>query len=678
MQNALLHMGDLPPFSQIQAEQVVPAIQELCGKCQGTIESGLAQGLGGWTLFQKIEEAEDGMARAWSAVSHLHNVADTPELRKAHEKALALISEYETWRGQHQGLYEATKALKEGPEFPQLKGEQQSSIDKALLHFELSGIGLPEKQKKRYGEISKRLAELGTQFSNNLLDATMGWTKLIEREEELAGLPDSAKTAAAELAISKGMEGWLFDLTIPSYLPVMTYSENREFRREIYEAYSTRASDQGPQKGKWDNSPLMEEILQLRAEKARLLGFQSHSEVSLALKMAETPQQVLDFLNDLVQRARPQGLKERETLQAFAKEEDGLKDLQPWDYGYYAERYKQKLFKVDNEMLRPYFPEDTVFKGLCELVKRLFGMEIREQKGVDTWNEAVRFFHIYDPSGTLRGSFYLDLYAREHKRGGAWMDTCRSRRRRMGGEIQSPVAFLTCNFNRPGGGKPALFTHREVMTLFHEFGHGIHHMFTRVETAAVAGINGVPWDAVELPSQFLENWCWEEEALQFISGHYETGEPLPGEILENTLKARNYNSAMFLLRQLEFGLFDFTLHTSYDPALGGRVMETLRAVREKVAVAPSADWDRFPHGFAHIFASGYSAGYYSYLWAEVLSSDAYSRFEEEGIFNPTTGRSFLENILELGGSQDPLVLFKNFRGREPRIDALLRHKGILS
>jgi oligopeptidase A len=420
----------------------------------------------------------------------------------------------------------------------------------------------------------------------------------------------------------------------------------------------------------------MTEQLKLRHEIASMLGFTTYSEKSLATKMAESPAQVLGFLNDLAAKAKPQGEREVEALRAFAEKEHGVSELNLWDIAYYSEKQKQSLFSISDEELRPYFPESKAVAGLFEVLNRVFGMSVKERSGVDVWHESVRFFDIFDSTDTLRGSFYLDLYAREHKRGGAWMDDCRGRRITANGELQTPVAYLTCNFNKPVGDKPALFTHDEVVTLFHEFGHGIHHMLTKIDVSPVSGINGVPWDAVELPSQFLENWCWEEEALAFISGHFETGEALPKEMLDKMLAAKNFQSAMFILRQLEFGLFDFTMHTEYDPEVGAKVLDTLAEVKEKVAVLPSVEWNRFSHSFAHIFAGGYSAGYYSYLWAEVLSSDAFSRFEEEGIFNQETGQSFLNNILEMGGSEEPMELFKRFRGREPEIDALLRHAGI--
>ncbi|MDE1230847.1 oligopeptidase A [Vibrio aestuarianus] len=678
MSNPLLTFTDLPPFSAIKPEHVKPAVEKAINDCRAKID----QLLDGNThptwdnLVAPIEEVDDYLSRIWSPVSHLNSVMNSDELRDAYESCLPLLSEYGTWVGQHKGLFEAYKSIKASDEFAALSQAQKKTISDALRDFELSGIGLPLVEQKRYGEISKRQSELGSKFSNNVLDATMGWTKHVTDINELAGMPESALAAAQAAAEAKDLEGYLLTLDIPSYLPVMTYCDNQALRKELYEAYVTRASDRGPNAGKWDNSELIAEKLKLRHEIARMLGFSTYSEKSLATKMAETPAQVLGFLNDLAKKVKPQGEREVEELRQFASSEFGVNELELWDIAYYSEKQKQHLFQISDEELRPYFPESKVVSGLFEVLNRVFGMTVKEREDVDTWHKSVRFFDIFDAEGALRGSFYLDLYAREHKRGGAWMDDCRGRRITLNGELQTPVAYLTCNFNRPVGDKPALFTHDEVVTLFHEFGHGIHHMLTQVTVGAVSGINGVPWDAVELPSQFLENWCWEEEALAFISGHYETGEPLPKEMLDKMLAAKNFQSAMFILRQLEFGLFDFTLHTEYDPEVGPRVLETLAQVKAKVAVLPSLEWNRFSHSFSHIFAGGYSAGYYSYLWAEVLSADAFSRFEEEGIFNKETGNSFLKNILEMGGSEEPMELFKRFRGREPQIDALLRHAGI--
>ncbi|MFM5576822.1 oligopeptidase A [Aeromonas sp. 602200] len=678
MNNPLLTMDSLPPFSQIKPEQVQPAVIQAIADCKQKISDVLAQrDPHTWdSLIAPLEEVNDRLSRIWSPVSHLNSVLNSEALREAHDACLPLLSEFQTYVGQHEGLYQAYLALSQSDDFPLLSGAQRKEIQNTLRDFRLSGIGLPAEAQQRYGEIQARLSELASRFSNNVLDATQGWHKLVADEAELAGLPDSVRAAARQMAELKGKEGWLFTLDIPSYLPVMMYADNRELRAEMYEAFTTRASDQGPNAGKWDNSAIMSELLTLRRELAQLLGFANYAELSLATKMADKTEQVVSFLTDLAAKSLPQGKAELEEIRAFAAEQHGQSELAAWDLPYYAEKLKQHKFSISDEQLRPYFPANKVVKGLFEVVKRVFGMKVRERLGIDTWHPDVRFYDIFDADDELRGSFYLDLYAREHKQGGAWMDVCLGRRYRQDGSLQKPVAYLTCNFNGPVDGKPALFTHNEVVTLFHEFGHGIHHMLTRVDVAGVAGINGVAWDAVELPSQFLENWCWESEALAFISGHYETGEPLPADLLEKMLTARNFQAAMQMLRQLEFALFDFRLHQEFDPANPAQLPALLDEVRSQVAVMTPPAFNRFQHSFSHIFAGGYAAGYYSYKWAEVLSADAFSRFEEEGIFNPATGQSFLKNILEKGGSKEPMELFRAFRGREPKVDALLRHSGI--
>ncbi|MDM5064724.1 oligopeptidase A [Aeromonas salmonicida] len=678
MNNPLLTMDSLPPFSQIQPEQVQAAVTQAIADCKQKISDVLAQrDSHTWdSLIAPLEEVNDRLARVWSPVSHLNSVLNSEALRAAHDACLPLLSEFQTYVGQHEGLYQAYLGLFESDDFPRLDGAQRKEIQNTLRDFRLSGIGLPAEAQQRYGEIHARLSELASRFSNNVLDATQGWTKLVSDEAELAGLPQSVLAAARQLAEQKGQQGWLFTLDIPSYLPVMMYADNRELRAELYEAFTTRASDQGPNAGKWDNSAIMTELLTLRRELAQLLGFGSYAELSLATKMAEKTEQVVGFLTDLAAKSLPQGKAELEEIRTFAAEHHGQRELAAWDLPYYAEKLKQHKFSISDEQLRPYFPANKVVKGLFEVVKRVFGIKVRERLGIDTWHPDVRFYDIFDAEDELRGSFYLDLYAREHKQGGAWMDVCLGRRYRQDGSLQKPVAYLTCNFNGPVDGKPALFTHDEVVTLFHEFGHGIHHMLTQIDVAGVAGINGVAWDAVELPSQFLENWCWESEALAFISGHHETGEPLPADLLEKMLTARNFQAAMQMLRQLEFALFDFRLHQEFDPANPDKIPTLLAEVRSQVAVMTPPAFNRFQHSFSHIFAGGYAAGYYSYKWAEVLSADAFSRFEEEGIFNPATGQSFLKNILEKGGSKEPMELFRAFRGREPQVDALLRHSGI--
>lgn len=675
-QNPLLEQGQLPDFESIKPEHVKPAVEQCINDARKTIDDVLARGDFSWNgLIEPLTDADEKLEHVWAPVSHLNSVVSTPELREAHDSCLPLLSDYATYVGQHKGLFDAYETLRNSDEFAELTEAQQKLINDTLRDFRLSGVDLPADKKKRYAEISSRLSDLSSTFSNNLLDATHAWTCLITDESRLAGLPDSIKEAAKETAADQEKEGWLFTLDIPSYLPVMLYAEDRELRKDMYQAFVTRASETGPNGGKFDNSAVMDETLALRHEMAKLLGFNDYAEMSLATKMAESPEQVLGFVKDLADKSMSQAKEEYAEVEAFAKEQ-GVEKMEAWDVPYFSEQLKQQRYSISDELLRPYFPEQQVLNGLFEVVKRLFGMTVSEQKDVKTWHENVRFFRIHDADGHLRGSFYLDLYARQGKRGGAWMADFVGRRVHADGELQNPVAFLTCNFSKPVGGKPALFTHDEVLTLFHEFGHGLHHMLTQVDTAGLSGINGVEWDAVELPSQFLENWCWEPEALALISGHYETGEPLPQELLDKMLAARNYQSAMQMMRQLEFSLFDMRIHHEFDESKGARISEILSEVREQTSVRIPPEYNRFQHSFGHIFAGGYAAGYYSYKWAEVLSSDAFARFEEEGIFSAATGRDFLQVILERGGSRKAADLFQEFRGREPSVEPLLRHSGI--
>ena len=677
MTNPLINLEGLPPFSQIKPEHIVPALKQGIEKCRKTIDEVLTHPTPTWQNFiAPLEEVDDELSRLWSPVSHMHSVVNSPELREQYDVCLPLISEYSTFVGQHQGLYQGYQAIFDSPEFATLSVAQQKVITNALRDFKLSGISLSPEKQQRYGEISARLSELAAKYGNNVMDATQAWQKHITDEAQLSGLPESAKALAAQTAQSKNLEGWLFTLDFPSYLPVMTYADSQELRHETYVAFATRASEQGPNAGEFDNSAIMNEQLALRHELAQLLDFENYAEHSLATKMAENTAQVFDFLNDLAARSKPQAQQELAEVVEFAKQTHGVDQLEAWDIGYYSEKLKQQKYAISDEVLRPYFPANRVLSGLFETVKRLFGITVVEVNGIDTWHPDVRFFDIIDEHNNKRGSFYLDLYARDNKRGGAWMDDCIGRKVRQNGELQLPVAYLVCNFNKAVGNKPALFTHNEVTTLFHEFGHGLHHMLTKIEAGAVSGINGVAWDAVELPSQFLENWCYEEEALAFISGHYETHEPLPKELLDKLLAAKNYQSAMMMVRQIEFSLFDFHIHADFKVDAKEHIQATIDAVRERVAVIKAPHFNRFQHGFSHIFAGGYSAGYYSYKWAEVLSADAFSRFEEEGVFNTQTGRSFMNNILEMGGSLEPMELFTAFRGRAPQIDALLRHSGI--
>jgi oligopeptidase A len=676
--NPLIELQGLPQFSKILPEHVKPALQKCIKDCHQVIVDIMAHdGPYTWdNLVLPLDDKDDILDRMWSPVSHLNSVRNSEELREAYESCLPLLSQYSTFSGQHEGLFQAYKSLADSDEYTKLNTEQKMVIDDTLRDFKLSGIGLSEDKKQRYGEIQTRLSDLSSAYSNNVLDATLGWTKLITDKAELKGMPESAIDAAKETAQSKDVEGWMFTLDFPSYYPVMIYSENRELRRQMYTAYVTRASDQGPNAGKWDNSDIMEETLALKQELASILNFDNYTEKSLATKMAESSEQVMSFLQELASKSKQQSRNDAKQLIDFAKNEYNIEDLNTWDLSYYEEMLKQQKYAISDELLRPYFPEERVISGLFETVNRLFGITVKERDGVEVWHENVRFFDIFDKTGELRGSFYFDLYARENKRGGAWMDDCVARRLDCAGELQKPVAYLTCNFNKPVGGNSALFTHDEVTTLFHEFGHGIHHMLTKGVAAAVSGINGVPWDAVELPSQFMENWCWQPEALAFLSGHHETGEALPQDLLDKMLAAKNFQSAMGMMRQLEFSLFDMRIHAEVKNDSSMTIQKILDEVRAEVGVFKAADFNRFQHSFSHIFAGGYAAGYYSYKWAEVLSADAFSRFEEEGIFNPDTGADFLHNILEKGGSAQPMELFKAFRGREPSIEPLLRHCGI--
>lgn len=669
--------SELPAFSSIQPEHIRPAIEFLLQECRAVVEATAQLEQPTWdSLIRPLEQADDNLSKAWAPISHMNAVVSSEALREAHDACLPLLSDYGTFVGQHEGLYLVYKKFADSAEFQQLSAPQQRVITEALKDFKLSGVALATDKKQRYGEIQARLADLSSQFSNHLLDATHAWYRHVTELEALAGLPESALTAAATEAQARELTGWVFTLDIPSYLPVMMYADNRELRKEMYHAYVTRASEQGPNAGEFDNTQLIEEILALRQELAELLEFESYAALSLATKMADSASQVIEFLEELAERSLPQAQQEWAELVAFAAGL-GHQQLEAWDVAYYAEKLKQQDYQVSDELLRPYFPEYRVLAGLFTVIEKLFGVRVKEKQGVDVWHEEVRYFDVLNTDNEVIAGFYLDLYARAKKRGGAWMADYAPRRcLGQSGQVQKPIAFLTCNFNRPQGDQPALFTHDEVITLFHEFGHGLHHMLTQGEIVAISGINGVPWDAVELPSQFLENWCWETEALAYIAQHYATKEPLPQDLLDKMLAARNFQSAMHMVRQLEFALFDMAIHSTAEASKAGQVQAILNQVRERVAVVKPPAFNRFQHSFGHIFAGGYAAGYYSYKWAEVLSADAFSRFEEEGVFNAQVGREFLQTILEAGGSDEVLNLFRRFRGREPDSSALLRHSGI--
>ncbi|MAX86330.1 MULTISPECIES: oligopeptidase A [Thalassolituus] len=680
MSNPLLQAHALPPFSDINAEHVLPAVEEHLNTNRTRISELLGKFASGeatptWeSLIEPMDEWHDELSKAWSPVGHLNGVLNSDELREAYNACLPLLSQYWTEFGQNEDLFKAYDALKNSPEFDNLSVPQKTAINNALRDFRLSGIDLPADKKARYAEIQQQLSKLTSKFSENVLDATAAWTKHITDASELDGVPESGLGLLAQQAQQRELDGYVITLDFPSYMPIMSYCTNRELREELYTAFVTRASDTGPNAGEFDNSQNMKDIMALRYELATLLGFDNYAEYSVATKMAESGQEVIDFLNDLAAKAKPQAEREFGELKAYAADELGMTDLKPWDVTFAAEKLRQARYSISQEDIRPYLPVNTVIKGMFEVVSRLYGIEFEEQNEFDTYHPDARFFHV-TKDGKQIAAFYLDLYARSKKRGGAWMDDCRVRRSTKDG-VQLPVAYLVCNFSPAVGDTPALLTHDEMTTLFHEFGHGLHHMMTEIDVSAVSGINGVAWDAVELPSQFMENWCYEPEALAFLSGHYQTGEPLPQELLDKLLDAKNFQSAMMTMRQLEFALFDFRLHREYSDSNPVTAEQILNEVREKVTVVPTVEFNRFQHSFSHIFAGGYAAGYYSYKWAEVLSADAYSRFEEEGIFNRDTGESFLKEILSQGGSREAAELFEAFRGRKPSVEPLLRHSGI--
>ncbi|MBI3778205.1 MAG: oligopeptidase A [Gammaproteobacteria bacterium] len=675
--NPLLDVSQPPRFGAIRPEHVGPALDGVLAENRAALERLVAAGgIATWDGFaQPIEDMRERLARLWSPVSHLHAVMDSEPLRTAYNAGLPKITDYFTELAQDERVYAGYKSIAASSGFAQLTQAQKKIVENTLRDFRLAGAELPPKEKARFKQLQQEIAALHSKFTENVLDATQAWDLRLSDETDLAGLPESARAMAKQDAQEKNPEGWRFTLEGPSYIGFMTYADNRELRRQMYEAFVTRASDQGPTAGRWDNGDLIVQLLRRRCESARLLGFANYAEYALQTRMAKTVPEVMDFLNDLAARARPAARKDFDELKRFAREAHGVEQLEVWDIAYYSEKLQQAKYYFSQEDLRPYFPETKVVPGMFEVVERLYGLKITEVKGVEAWHPDVRFYEIRDGADEVRGRFYMDLYARAHKRGGAWMDDCINRKRTAGG-VQVPVAYLVCNFTPPVGGKPALFTHDEVTTLFHEFGHGLHHMLTRVDYVGVAGINGVAWDAVELPSQFMENWCWEREALDLIAAHHQSGDRIPDDLYKKMIAAKNFQSGMQFVRQLEFSLFDMRLHAGFDPDGRKNVQEVLDEVRAEVAVMMPPAFNRFQNGFSHIFAGGYAAGYYSYKWAEVLSADAFSKFEERGVFDRATGLEFLRNILEQGGSREPMELFVNFRGRAPRIDALLRHSGL--
>ncbi len=676
--NPLLDFSGLPRYAEITPAHVSPAIDRLMLEARASLAAVTSPGVADtWEAFAvPLENANERLSRAWGQVSHLHGVLDSPELRAAYNENLPKVTQYWTELGQNSALFAKYKALRASPAFATLSAERKRVTENWLRDFRLGGADLPAQQKARYAQIHDELAKLSARFSENLLDATNAFSLLIEDETRLTGIPADVLQPAREAAEKDGRPGWKFTLHAPSLMPVLQYADDRPLREAMYRANVTRASEFGP--AKLDNTPLIASILKLRREEAALLGYKSFAERSLVPKMADTPAQVVDFLNDLARRARPFGKRDAAELREFARAEPGLPTLEAWDVGYASEKLRQKRYAFSEQDVKQYFPEDAVLAGLFGLVRRLFGIEVRETRA-PVWHENVRFFDVEAQGGARIGQFYIDLYARETKRGGAWMDDAIGRRRRDAG-IQTPVAYLNCNFSRPTGGKHALFTHDEVSTLFHEFGHGLHHLLTRAEELGVSGINGVEWDAVELPSQFMENFCWEWDVLAGMTRHVDSGQALPRALFDKMIAAKNFQSGLAMLRQIEFSLFDMLLHHEHDPDGPETALQLIERVRERVAVLRPPAWNRFPNNFSHIFAGGYAAGYYSYKWAEVLSADAYAAFEEartdEGVVNSWVGARFRDEVLAVGGSRDAAESFRAFRGRDPQVEALLRHCGM--
>ncbi|TBR35902.1 MULTISPECIES: M3 family metallopeptidase [Dyella] len=682
--NPLLADDTLPAFSGIRPEHVTPAIDSLLADYRKGVEAitdpATPRDFDHVMLAQ--ERLEQRVARAWSPVSHLHSVADSEALRAVYGPAEELLTDHAIEVGQNRELFQAVQAVAQAPGFAGLSRAEHAMVEHALRDFRLSGVALEEPERSRFREIGVELSKLSTEFSNAVLDATDAWHEHITDERDLAGVPESGLAVLRQYALERELDGYLVTLKQPSVQAVMTYADNRGLRERVYWAYQTRASDQGPDAGKFDNSPRIEQIMKLRHEAAQLLGFANAAEESLATKMASSPTEVMEFLHDLAERARPVAREELATLREFAQRELKLDNLEAWDVAYASEKLRQREYDLDEEQLKPYFPAQAVLDGLFGLVHRLYGIALRRREGVDVWHPDVHYYDVLNADGRVFAGTYVDLYARAGKRGGAWMDVCRARFR-DGANEQLPVAFLTCNFAPPTEGRPALLTHDDVLTLFHEFGHGFHHLLTEVALPSVGGIDGVEWDAVELPSQFMENFGWNREALDLFARHWQTGERLPDELYERMLAARHFHAGMFLVRQLEFAMFDFRLHLEYDPEIGARTMEVLEEVRRQVAVLHPPIWQRFPNGFTHIFAGGYAAGYYSYLWAELLSADAFGEFEERAadggsVIDRATGQRFREEILAVGATRPALDSFVAFRGRKPEPDALLRSHGLIA
>ena len=675
--NPLLETTGLPRFSAIRPEHVQPAVDATLAHYRAAIDALLASDAPRDfdAVVRAGEELGDRLNRVWAPVSHLHGVADSDALRQAYSAAQEKIVEHASELGQNRELFAALQAVAGSTQAAALPRAARTLIEHELRDFRLSGVALEEPARSRFREIANELARLATGFEEAVLDATDAWSEAIANVEDLAGIPESGRAVLRAYAQEKSLDGWLVTLKQPSVQAVLTYADNRALRERVYHAYQTRASDQGPDAGRHDNSARIEQILALRREAALLLGFADAVEESLATKMAPSPDAVFAFLRELTARAKPVAARELDELRAFAADELGIADLQSWDVGYAAEKLRENKYALNEEELKPYFALDPVLDGLFAITARVFGVSLRRRDDIDVWHADVRYYDLLDAQGKVFAGTYVDLYARNGKRGGAWMDVCVNRFVR-GDHTQLPVAFLTCNFAMPTATTPSLLTHDDVLTLFHEFGHGLHHLLTEVDLPGVAGINGVEWDAVELPSQFMENFGWQREALDLFARHWQSGERLPDELFARMQAARHFHAGLFLVRQLEFALFDLRIHREFDPARGARALEILDQVRDEVSVLKPPAWQRFPHAFTHIFAGGYGAGYYSYLWAEVLSADAFSRFEEAGVFDRATGEAYRKAILAVGGSRPALESFVEFRGREPKPDALLRSYGL--
>lgn len=665
----------LPAFDAIRPDHVVPALTELLVEYRDGLERALASGAAGWALVEAEVEWSDRLARAWSPVSHLNSVADDPDLRSAYNAGLERLTEHGNWRQQHAGVCAAYRAMRQSEAFAGLEPVQQRIVELELRDFHLAGVDLPPEKQAQYREIVMRLSKLGAKFSENLLDATRDWTRRLDSTERLAGLPEAELELLAGLAQARQLDGWLIDLSAPAFQAILTYAEDRDLRREVYEAYVTRASDRGPAAGRWDNGPLITEILGLRHRLARLLGFDNYVEYALASRMADSPASLQRFLEELADAARPAAQEQFERLADFAAARGAAAPLEAWDVAFWSERFRQQELRLSDEVLKPYFPAPRMLEALRHLTAELFGLGLEEDTGVAAWHPDVRFYWLVDAAGERVAGLYMDLFARPDKRGGAWMDVCQSRRR-LGDRLQRPVAYLTCNLAPPVDGRPCLMTHSEVQTLFHEYGHCMHHLLTQVDWPQVNGIHNVEWDAVELPSQLFENWAWDDALLSRFARHHRSDEPLPDGLKRRLLASRHFLKALFLVRQLEYGLVDLHLHRDHDPERPADPLAVLAAVRERVAVVPVPEWSRFLNGFAHIFGGGYAAGYYSYLWAEQLAADAWGRFDEEGAFNSATGADLAREILATGASRPALESFVAFRGRAPDPAPLLASYGL--